>query len=165
MPKMPRWSAVLPALALAGLTATAGAAHAQSAAYQQRADEWLAAQPPGTPPGNFRLIDGTYKGEAVNAAAQDGACPVARPGTIDIGDRRLIFPYLPNVTFIAPVQADGSLTARILPPPPSGPVRVRANPPPMAPIASLDGRIADGWLEFTARAGGCESHYRLRWTM
>lgn len=167
---MPRWSAPLLAVAVCGLTAAGAGASVfgGTGAYWERAEAWLATQPTGTPISAFPLVDGTYKGVAETVVAQGASCPAADPGTITIGDRRLIFPFSPNVIFIAPVQPDGSLVARIVAIPPTAPRGrggARAAVPPPAPIGSLDGRIGGGALEFTVRTPSCETRYRLRWVM
>ena len=169
---MPRWSAALLAIAVCGPTAAGAAVLGDTGAYQDRADAWLATQPPGAPISAFPLIDGTYKGVAQVVSAQVAGCPMARPGIITIGDRRLIFPYQPDMIFIAPVQPDGTLIARVGITIPTvaggrGAARAGRNAAPAAPatIGSLDGRIGGGWLEFTVRTPSCETRYKLRWTM
>jgi hypothetical protein len=146
---MPRWNAALFALALCGLTAACSdsAPTGNSGAYEQRLQAWLAANPPGTPATDFPLVDGTYKGQAQLVSQEGASCPVAKPGTVDIGDRWLIHPYQPNMLFIARIQPDGSFAA--------WPV----------PGGTLEGYARAGWLEFTVRTPTCESHYKLRWTM
>ncbi len=165
---MPRWSAALLAVAICGPNAAQAAIWGDTGAYQQRAEAWLVTQPPGTPIGAFPLIDGTYKGVSYAIAARDAACPAPRPGIITIGDRRLIFPYLPSVTFVAPIQADGAIIAQLIAAPPGnakGRAATRAHRAVAIVVGNLDGRIGGGWLEFTVRTPHCETSYRLRWEM
>lgn len=89
---------------------------------------------------------GTYKGVAQSVVARHPSCPVARSGTVIIGDNRLIFPYLPDTVFIAPLRPDGTLVAQ-------------------SNTGRLEGRLGDGRLEFIVRIPGCETQYRLRWVM
>lgn len=160
---MPRWSAALFAVALAAPAAATAAVWGDTGAYQQRADAWLATQPPGTPITAFPLIDGTYKGISEPVSAQDATCPAAQSGIMIIGDRRLILPYQPTVTFVAPVQPDGAVIARLTTAGPRAPNTRRPAPPIV--VGNLDGRIGGGWLEFTVRTPRCETRYRLRWVM
>ena len=140
--KPPRWTTAICALAVCGLTAACG----NTSAYQQRVENWQAGQPPGTPAENFPLVDGTYRGTAELVAAQGMDCPAPRPGNINIGDRWLVWPYQPNLTFVALARPDGTLTAR-------------------NEGGSLDGKVGAGSLEFTVHTPSCESRYKLRWLM
>ena len=98
------------------------------------------------PPARLSLTDGAYRGVAELVATNGPECPAGRPGIITIGDQRLIYPYTPRITFIAPINADGSL---------------RAN----TDNATLEGLIGNGDLVFAVRTPTCESRYRLRWVM
>lgn len=172
---MPRWSVVAFVTAICGLTAACGepGAFTDTGAYEQRAREWLMTQPPGAKLSDFPLVDGTYKGVAEPVTAQDPACSGARAGIITIGDRRLIFPYQPHVTFVVPIQPDGTFSTFSAPSPAprnararaSARVRARADAPFVPATGSLDGRVGAGALEFTVRTPGCETRYRLRWVM
>jgi len=111
-----------------------------------RMQAWPLVTTPDAPDATIDLVDGTYKGEAELVSAQGPDCPAGRPGTIGIGDRRLIYPYQSNVVFVAPIRADGGFSAT-------------------ADAATLEGRIEHGKLQFTVRSPSCESRYTLHWTM
>ena len=125
--------AVLSILALAGCGPTA---------WEDRAQAWNATpHPEGA---KFNLIDGNYKGVAELVSATGEDCPAGGAGTLSIGDGRIIYPYTPRITFVAPIGPNGALRAV------SGP-------------ATLEGRIGDGNLNFAVRTPTCESRYALRW--
>ena len=168
LPRWSAWRAALFAVAIGAPNAVCAASWGDTGAYQQRAEAWLATQPPGTPISAFPLIDGTYKGVAETVSAQNATCPARRKGIITIGDRRLILPYQPTVTFVAPVQPDGAVIARLTAAATTAQgrnaTRARRAAPPVV-IGNLDGRIGGGWLEFTVQTPSCETRYKLRWVM
>jgi hypothetical protein len=90
------------------------------------------------------LFDGSYQGRAVLVRNTGHICPIwPRRGVVEIGVAVLTFPYLPGLTFSAPVQPDGSLHAEYGP-------------------AVLDGRVAGESLSFAVRIPECETRYNLR---
>ena len=85
-------------------------------------------------------MDGSYQGRAHLVSGTGAACPNSGLGVLEIGDHTLNFAYQPNVVFIAPVLADGTLHD-------------------VSGLSTLDGKIANDQLTMTIKAPGCETHY------
>jgi hypothetical protein len=125
-------------LAFAAAAAVGGCAH-QPAAPVRTGQEGAS-----RPASLSELFDGSYQGRAVLVRNTGHVCPIwPRRGVVEIGEAVLTFPYLPGLTFSAPVQPDGSLHAEYGP-------------------AVLDGRVAGDYLSFAVRIPECETHYNLR---
>lgn len=88
------------------------------------------------------MIDGVYKGHSEAIVSNSPVCPAPREGQVEIGDQTLHFPFTPSTMFITPVQPDGMVRTEL-------------------PDAKLDGRLADGRLQFTVTNEVCQTRYDL----
>lgn len=98
------------------------------------------------PSDQINRIDGTYKGLTSLLASGSPNCPVPSTGTIDVGDKTVIFAYTPAVIFTAPVQPDGQIHGVV--------GRVR-----------MDGVVANGLLQFVVSSPVCTSRYDFRYVI
>jgi hypothetical protein len=89
-----------------------------------------------------QMIDGVYKGRSEAIVSRSPVCPAARVGQVEIGDQTLHFPFTPSTLFITPVQPDGTVRTEL-------------------PDAKLEGRLADGRLQFTVANPVCQTRYDL----
>ncbi len=98
-------------------------------------------------PGNqVDRISGTYKGLATLVSPRDPRCPIARTGTLELGDNRLELAYTAALIFTAPVQPDGKVLSVIGP-------------------AKLEGRVADGYATFTVTTPDCTTRFDYRYVI
>ncbi|HEX3350279.1 MAG TPA: hypothetical protein VHS58_19490 [Acetobacteraceae bacterium] len=83
--------------------------------------------------------------ELLAASAKPLGCPPSSLGNIEIGDSTLLYPYLPNVVFVAPVPLNGRIYA-------------------IAGQYVLQGTLIEGDLNLTVTSPSCESQlsfYRM----
>lgn len=93
----------------------------------------VALEPAATGP-----VDGIYKGSVHLVSATGDGCPGDARGLIEIGDRRLLYPYAPSLIFVAPIRTDGKIHAET-----GG--------------YSLDGTLAGGALDVVVAGAGCRT--------
>jgi hypothetical protein len=111
--------------------------------YNSGVDSFVLARSPAVPPDLINKTDGVYKGMGQPILVGSSTCPTAREGTVEIGDRTLYFAFTPSTIFITPVQPDGAVLT-------------------VLPQAKLDGRLADGKLQFVVVDPVCQTRYDLR---
>ena len=88
-------------------------------------------------------VNGIYQGRSEQVKADIPGCPLAQYGTIEIGERTLLFPYTYQLIYEVPVQSDGTLHTG-------------------AGSTVLDGRLIDGHLEFDITTPECQSRFNFR---
>lgn len=88
-------------------------------------------------------VDGIYNGRSSLVRSEAPTCPSPTRGLLEVGDRQVVFGYLPDVIFVATILSNGVMHATT-----NGFV--------------LDGHMQDDGIAFTVSGPACRSVFEFR---